>query len=384
MPERIYLLADQGDLSEMTEERFDTEAALQKLIAEHPELLAGEQIDPHDPPRWILVRREKGIADTSEAVLARWAVDHLLIDQNAVPTLVEVKRSDNRELRRTVVGQMLEYAAHASRTWTAEELRRVFERQTEENGAEPQDRLAELLDEEEPDQDGFWDDVATHLAAKRLRLLFVADEIPDELARVVEFLNEQMPNIEVLAVEIKQFRGGSGQILVPRVIGALAAGPKTLTSRARANLTRESFLDAFADERARSAAARLLQVADSHGATVVPGVKGASIRVSCSRWPSRQPLTLAWLYVEPDVYHWYVTRDFSFGTAAGQYPRYELDEQIRTRIDAWESAFADEPFAEPIDGRGIVGCAIKHADAAANIETIASRLATTIDDLRNL
>ena len=384
MPERIYLLADQGDLSEMTEERFDTEAALQKLLAEHPELLAGEQIDPHDPPRWILVRREKGIADTSEAALARWAVDHLLIDQNAVPTLVEVKRSDNRELRRTVVGQMLEYAAHASRTWTAEELRRVFERQTEENGAEPQDRLAELLDEEEPDQDGFWDDVATHLAAKRLRLLFVADEIPDELARVVEFLNEQMPNIEVLAVEIKQFRGGSGQILVPRVIGALAASPKPSVARARANLTRESFLDAFEDERARSTAARLLQVADSHGATVTPGVKGVSIRVSCSLWPIRQPLTLAWLYVEPDVEHWYVTRDFSFGTAAGQYTRYELDERIRTRIDAWESAFADEPFADPIEGRGIVGCAIKHADAAANVETIASRLAATIDDLRNL
>lgn len=388
MAERIYLLTDQGDLSEMTEERFDTEATLQKLIAEHPELLAGEQIDPRDPPRWILVRREKGIADTSEAEHARWAVDHLLIDQHAVPTLVEVKRGDNRELRRTVVGQMLEYAAHASRTWTADELRRVFEaageQQAEEEDAAPQDQLAELLGEEEPDQDGFWADVETHLAAKRLRLLFVADEIPDELARVVEFLNEQMPNIEVLAVEIKQFRGDSGQILVPRVIGALAAGPKTTTGRSRVNLRRESFLNAFADERARSAAARLLQVADSHGATVTPGVKGMSIRVPCSLWPSRQPLTLAWLYVEPDVEHWYVTRDFSFGTAAGQYTRYEVDEQLRTRLDAWESAFADESFAEPIEGRGIVGCAIKHADAAANIEIIASRLAATIDDLRGL
>ena len=77
MAERIYLLADQGDLSEMTEERFDTEAALQRLIAQHPELLAGEQINPHDPPRWILVRREKGIADSPDAGLARWAVDHL-------------------------------------------------------------------------------------------------------------------------------------------------------------------------------------------------------------------------------------------------------------------------------------------------------------------
>ena len=41
-----------------------------------------------------------------------------------------------------------------------------------------------------------------NLAAKRLRLLFVADALPDELAHVVEFLNEQMPYIEVLAVEI--------------------------------------------------------------------------------------------------------------------------------------------------------------------------------------
>ena len=378
MAERIYLLADQGDLSEMTEERFDTEATLQALIAEHPELLAGEQIDPHDPPRWILVRREKGIADTSEAEYARWAVDHLLIDQNAVPTLVEVKRGDNRELRRTVVGQMLEYAAHASRTWTADELRRVFEAADEQ-----QDRLAELLGEEEPDQDGFWADVETHLAAKRLRLLFVADEIPDELARVVEFLNEQMPNIQVLAVEIKQFRGGSGQILVPRVIGALAAGPKTPTGRGRANLTRESFLDAFADERARAAAARLLQVADSHGATTVLGTKGVSIRTRCSLWPKPQPVTLAWLYVEPDVEHWYVTRDFSFGTAAAQY-NFDLDERLQSRFDAWANAFVGEPFAEPIEGGGISGCAIKYADAAANIETIASRLAATIDDLRSL
>jgi len=65
--------------------------------------------------------------------------------------------------------------------------------------------------------------VATNLAARRLRLLFVADEIPDSLERVVTYLNEQMPNIEVPAVEIKQFSGGSFQTLVPRVIGRTAA-----------------------------------------------------------------------------------------------------------------------------------------------------------------
>ena len=55
--------------------------------------------------------------------------------------------------------------------------------------------------------DRFWDEVARNLAESRLRLLFVADEIPEPLKRVAEFLNAQMPGIEVFAVEVKRFRG---------------------------------------------------------------------------------------------------------------------------------------------------------------------------------
>ena len=160
---------------------------------------------PEDPLRWILIAREQGIAESSDAA-ARWAVDHLLADQDAVPTLVEVKRGSSPEIRRTIVGQMLEYAAHAARTWTADTLRRAFEESTDARGLDPGEELGNLLKpdgEEEPDADGFWERVATNLAAARLRLLFVADDIPDPLARVVEFLNAQMDGIEVLAVEIK-------------------------------------------------------------------------------------------------------------------------------------------------------------------------------------
>ena len=52
---------------------------------------------------------------------------YLLADQNTVPALVEVKRSDNRDLRHVGLGQMLEHAAHASRNWTTSELREAFE-----------------------------------------------------------------------------------------------------------------------------------------------------------------------------------------------------------------------------------------------------------------
>jgi len=61
--------------------------------------------------------------------------------------------------------------------------------------------------------------VKTNLQAGRIRLVFVADEIPAELRRVVEFLNSQMDPAQVLAVEIKQYVGEGMKTLVPRVIG---------------------------------------------------------------------------------------------------------------------------------------------------------------------
>ena len=285
MAERIYTRGERGGLVPLEEEPFSTEDDLQALIAAHPELLDGEQMRPGDPRRWILIKREKGIAETPDSG-ARWSLDHLIIDQDAVPTLAEVKRGSNSEIRRAIVGQLLEYAAHAAQTWTADELRRTFEDSASARGVGPTDELATLLQTDgEPDADGFWEKVATNLAARRLRLLFVADEIPDSLERVVEFLNEQMPNIEVLAVEVKQFRGQSTQTLVPRVLGRIAAATSAAPSR---RLTRESFLEQFPDFDHRNAAARLL-VSPASPAPLSNGVTGAESASACGARAGRTP-----------------------------------------------------------------------------------------------
>jgi hypothetical protein len=52
--------------------------------------------------------------------------------------------------------------------------------------------------------------------------VFVADEIPQELRRIVEFLNEQMDPADVIAVEIKQYVAQPLRTLVPRVYGLTA------------------------------------------------------------------------------------------------------------------------------------------------------------------
>jgi hypothetical protein len=216
----IYLL--NGDqLLEMVEQRYDTEDVLQALIAKFPSLLAGDQFGENGPRRWVLVAREAGLPSEVDGG-GRWSVDHLFLDQDAVPTLVEVKRSSDTRIRREVVGQILDYAAHAVVNWPEERLRELFERRCEADRLDPESEIAAVLTPD-ADADAFWQQAWTNLRAGRIRLVLLSDEIPNELRRVVEFLNGQMDPAEVIAIEVKQYVGDGVKTLVPRAIGQTAA-----------------------------------------------------------------------------------------------------------------------------------------------------------------
>ncbi|MFL5382271.1 MAG: hypothetical protein ACJ8GN_07125 [Longimicrobiaceae bacterium] len=221
MSRGIFLIGADDRLVEMREQPYDSEDLLQRLLASYPSLLASDQIDSVNPRKWLLVSRETTVPG-EQGGGGRWAVDHLFLDQDAIPTLVEVKRSSDTRVRREVVGQMLDYAANAVVYWPVEHLIEQFRAQCAARGAEPDDVLGEFLGLD-GDPAAFWQQVKTNLQAGRVRMLFVADVIPPELLRVVEFLNQQMDPAEVLAVEIRQFTGGEGlRTLVPMVLGQTA------------------------------------------------------------------------------------------------------------------------------------------------------------------
>jgi len=212
----VFLLQGE-DLLPMEAAQFAKEDDFQRLLARFPELLVGDQIDPQNPRRWLLVRREVPVA-TGEVGASQWSIDHVFLDQDGIPTLVEIKRQDDPRIRREVVGQMLDYAANCSSVWSAETLRASFEKTCTERGLSTDSTLIDLLGPSGNIED-FWKQVRTNLQAKRIRLLFVADVIPLELRRIVEFLNEQMNPAEVLAIELRQFEGKGLKTLVPTVYG---------------------------------------------------------------------------------------------------------------------------------------------------------------------
>ncbi len=80
----------------MREEPYETEDVLQRLVEDYPTPIAGDA-DEAEPRRWVLLRREVAVpSDSSGSV--RWSADHFFVDQDAVPTIVEVKRSSDTRM----------------------------------------------------------------------------------------------------------------------------------------------------------------------------------------------------------------------------------------------------------------------------------------------
>ncbi len=257
----IYLMSGE-ELVEMCNQPYESEDLLQELLAKHPDLLAGSQMNADVPRRWLLVRRELGVPGGEEEA-SRFSLDHLFIDQDAIPTLVEVKRSTDTRLRREVVGQMLDYAANGSKYWPTDSLETEFKARCNADGLDANSLLAEHLAGD--DADAFWATVGENIRTGRLRMVFLADVIPPELQRIIEFLNEQTVRTEVLGVEVRQYVGQGHQTLVPRVVGQTIAAQQTKVASPKKSYSQ---LSHDAAPETRTAEQLLRRWAEQHGLTV--------------------------------------------------------------------------------------------------------------------
>jgi hypothetical protein len=122
---KIFLVGDdETRLTPMVETPYRIEKVLQLLLSRYPDLLPGDQMNPENPRRWLLVKREMGVPGGIDEG-DRWSLDHLFLDQDSIPTFVECKRSSDTRNRREVVAQMLDYAANGIAHWSIDRLRQT-------------------------------------------------------------------------------------------------------------------------------------------------------------------------------------------------------------------------------------------------------------------
>lgn len=280
----IFLLDDEDNLQRIPRHHYESEDLLQSLIEIHPDLLAGDQMGGDESVRFVLVKREAGIPD-GEGSGNRWSIDHLLLDQLGIPTLVEVKRSSDTRIRREVVGQLLEYAANIDIYWPSNKIRSLAVEQ--HGGADELDRLILELLCLAPETDtvdaieAYWSQVEENFRNGKLRLLFVADELPREVRRIIEFLNSKMMDVEVLGVELRQYVGNTLRVMVPRVIGqteALRRSKSTRTGPIKHTNLEEIISLCSLD--IQPFITELVNEAERRGMTVSWGTKGLSLRAA--------------------------------------------------------------------------------------------------------
>lgn len=240
----LWMRVESGALVPLDAGQFSREDELQRLLAEHPEILSSALGTTGTEERWLLIRRELPIGLDDEDERTRWSLDHLFIDGQGMPTLVEVKRSSDPRARREVVAQMLDYAASFRGHWRGGRLQAWWEDSVRDAGRDVDDELDRFLETTDfEDPQAFWAEVETKVAANRFRLLFVADRLSVGLVRIIEYLNEQMQTTEVVGVEIlPHLGGGNANGLVayaPAVRGRTTAVSTTKAPSERR--TREEF-----------------------------------------------------------------------------------------------------------------------------------------------
>lgn len=400
MADRIFLSRSDDGWTEAAETPFETEAELQTLIAEHPELLCGDQLDPANPRRWLLIREEMPVPQGSDG--GHWRIDLLFVDQDAIPALVEVKRGGNAELERTVVGQLLQYAGQAAST-NVQDFRTAFE-QRMGDPARAESELAAVL-EHETDADAFWARVGANLKARRLQLLFVADAFPESLLNTVELLGIPNSDMGVAAVEVKQYMDTTGKIYVSRLLRRLSdvspvpqstRSVGTTTNRKSSSAGRASQtppghmtperLMTLIPEHAHDAVGRLFKTAIEHKAQVWGERQETVIGVSTAAW--KDPVKIAFftpLDGKDAKNAW--GRNATFGFGAGQFRKNTPPgDRLGEVLNRWGAYFKQAPYAT---NKGKIRelnqlWQIEYDVLPDHVGKICELLATTIDELKAL
>jgi hypothetical protein len=238
---------------------FRDENWLQQLLFDHPHLIPFDEIEP---------AFKGSVAVAREVESGSGPIDIIYCNADGLLTLVETKLWRNPESRRTVVSQLINYAAELSKM-TGELLAKAL--------AEAEGIKGDLLEQQvsrsaDPfDLRRFHDALSLNLKRGRFLLLIIGDGIREDVDSMAEFLQGQpQMGFTLGLVEMGLFRvtpGEDGLIIVqPRIVARTkevvraivevrgdrviveTPEPKKETTQGRYKITEEEFYAQLAKE----------------------------------------------------------------------------------------------------------------------------------------
>ena len=196
---------------------YPSEAALQEILYAHPTLIPGVSDDA------IACREFNSSVGPADIVV---------LDSEGNLTIVECKLAANPQVRREIIGQLLDYA---SRLWkmSTEEFESLWMK-AEKSTQSP----LSLLDDTEG---RIRSALQSNLNAGKVNLVLAVDQLNESLKRIVEYLNEiSTDSTGVIVVEFSRVIESGVEILIPTSYGAELVEAKT-TRNERQQWTLDQF-----------------------------------------------------------------------------------------------------------------------------------------------
>lgn len=291
----LFHVDNAGTLNPLSETPYGSDEELQDLVAGHPALLGGQ---PDASGGWFALARKGPLPDGANRS-PRWSVEHLFLAQDAAPTVVETLRSGDSRAHGDLFGQILYYAANAAVWWPREALSTAFAADHLPSGVDDDEALTRIVGPEVAPET-YWDQVEANLAAGRVRMVLVVDEVQADLARMVDFLNAQLRDAEVWILEVRQLAGPSGRLLQTSLVGRRGDAPAAKVAKKGPSVrgetraaavagrveatSREAWLSSVrsrCDEQEAAVLDDLLRwMSEQYGATSVSGAPPATFRLS--------------------------------------------------------------------------------------------------------
>lgn len=244
------LARKQNGWQELSTLNYNNEAEMQQLLAEDPNILPLEEIG-YD---------QSFVTIGKEVLLGTGMLDIMAVDAAGHIALIETKLRQNPEIRRTVIGQILDYAAHL---WGAsyDELDKVHFRKClpqlkRSFAGSLAEYMAEQVGEEQFDAAVFREGIEKRLKLGSFTLLIVVDETTTDLRDIADYLNDRTDHgIDFYVVEVEMRGEKPNEVLIPRLVNpARKSAETTVGGRAgtsdpydRTPQTAEAFLSTLND-----------------------------------------------------------------------------------------------------------------------------------------
>lgn len=199
----------------LDQQSFDNESLLQDVVERFPEVIALDDLGVTEP--FIVIGRE--------VVTKAGSIDVLCIDGDGVLTVIETKLARNSQIRREVVGQVLEYVAQLSK-WRAHDVVQSANQYFASMGIKAGERTATLMDllvmEQGEESDtlplDLYDRIENNLRKGIIKLVIASDSIPETLKDTVTFINS-FSNFDIYVLQIQSYQKDQLQIYAPTVFG---------------------------------------------------------------------------------------------------------------------------------------------------------------------